>query len=48
MIETLKVVYYEFSRDRIFIQFNDRNTFKIQAQSHNVTLNAILCQKGNL
>ena len=28
--------------------FNDKNTFYLQAQSHQFRLNAILCQKGNL
>ena len=46
MVQTNKLVY---GKDNISIvaQFNDKNTFYLQAQSHQFRLNAILRQKGN-
>ena len=47
MVQTKKAVYGN-DNTSIVVQFNDKNTFYLQAQSQQFRLNAILCQKGNL
>ena len=46
MVQTNKAVYGN-DNTSIVVEFNDKNSFHFQAQSHQFPLDAILCQKGN-
>ena len=37
----------EVTKEHFTVEFNDKNTFKLKAESHDIPLAAILCEQGN-
>ena len=55
MVSTAKVTEHEHEdgtllagiREHLGVEFNDKNTFRFKAESHEIPLSGILCEQGN-